>query len=123
MLFTGFFSLSIGRYLISQGAHVGAVNSEGDTPLDIAEEEAMEELLQNEVNRQGNFEYRRVLYLCIYVFIWKLGLNCDCWSLFSKESCSILNVQLSLKRDLHNLTVNCNCFRLCAVLIYVLKPI
>ncbi|XP_010114886.1 PREDICTED: protein phosphatase 1 regulatory subunit 12A, partial [Chlamydotis macqueenii] len=40
-------------YLISQGAHVGAVNSEGDTPLDIAEEEAMEELLQNEVNRQG----------------------------------------------------------------------
>ncbi|NXB50141.1 MYPT1 phosphatase, partial [Leucopsar rothschildi] len=43
----------IGRYLISQGAHVGAVNSEGDTPLDIAEEEAMEELLQNEVNRQG----------------------------------------------------------------------
>ncbi|KFV45187.1 Protein phosphatase 1 regulatory subunit 12A, partial [Gavia stellata] len=47
------FSFSIGRYLISQGAHVGAVNSEGDTPLDIAEEEAMEELLQNEVNRQG----------------------------------------------------------------------
>lgn len=33
---------------------MGAVNSEGDTPLDIAEEEAMEELLQNEVNRQGN---------------------------------------------------------------------
>ncbi|KFP40146.1 Protein phosphatase 1 regulatory subunit 12A, partial [Chlamydotis macqueenii] len=47
------FSFSTGRYLISQGAHVGAVNSEGDTPLDIAEEEAMEELLQNEVNRQG----------------------------------------------------------------------
>lgn len=52
---------SIGRYLISQGAHVGAVNSEGDTPLDIAEEEAMEELLQNEVNRQGNFKYGRVV--------------------------------------------------------------
>lgn len=51
-----YFSFSIGRYLISQGAHVGAVNSEGDTPLDIAEEEAMEELLQNEVNRQGNFK-------------------------------------------------------------------
>ncbi|XP_009644581.1 protein phosphatase 1 regulatory subunit 12A isoform X1 [Egretta garzetta] len=45
--------LDIAEYLISQGAHVGAVNSEGDTPLDIAEEEAMEELLQNEVNRQG----------------------------------------------------------------------
>ncbi|XP_073397617.1 protein phosphatase 1 regulatory subunit 12A isoform X2 [Dendrobates tinctorius] len=45
--------LDIAEYLISQGANVGAVNSEGDTPLDIAEEEAMEELLQNEVNRQG----------------------------------------------------------------------
>ncbi|MGH0152665.1 UNVERIFIED_CONTAM: hypothetical protein FKN15_062919 [Acipenser sinensis] len=41
------------RYLIRQGADVGVVNSEGETPLDIAEEEAMEELLQNEVNRQG----------------------------------------------------------------------
>lgn len=46
--------LDIAEFLIGQGAHVGAVNSEGDTPLDIAEEEAMEELLQNEVNRQGN---------------------------------------------------------------------
>ncbi|XP_056654526.1 protein phosphatase 1 regulatory subunit 12A isoform X19 [Monodelphis domestica] len=46
-------SLPCTRFLIGQGAHVGAVNSEGDTPLDIAEEEAMEELLQNEVNRQG----------------------------------------------------------------------
>ncbi|KAM3926920.1 protein phosphatase 1 regulatory subunit 12A isoform 6-T6 [Leptodactylus fuscus] len=45
--------VDIAEYLISQGANVGAVNSEGDTPLDIAEEEAMEELLQNEVNRQG----------------------------------------------------------------------
>ncbi|XP_032768057.1 protein phosphatase 1 regulatory subunit 12A isoform X3 [Rattus rattus] len=45
--------LDIAEFLIGQGAHVGAVNSEGDTPLDIAEEEAMEELLQNEVNRQG----------------------------------------------------------------------
>lgn len=41
------------RYLISQGANVGVVNSEGETPLDIAEEEAMEELLKNEINRQG----------------------------------------------------------------------
>ncbi|XP_041442309.1 protein phosphatase 1 regulatory subunit 12A isoform X2 [Xenopus laevis] len=45
--------LDIAEYLISKGADVGVVNSEGDTPLDIAEEEAMEELLQNEVNRQG----------------------------------------------------------------------
>ncbi|XP_037099162.1 protein phosphatase 1 regulatory subunit 12A isoform X1 [Syngnathus acus] len=45
--------LGIAEYLISQGASVGVVNSEGETPLDIAEEEAMKELLQNEINRQG----------------------------------------------------------------------
>ncbi|AWO98209.1 putative protein phosphatase 1 regulatory subunit 12A [Scophthalmus maximus] len=45
--------LDIAEYLISQGANVGVVNSEGETPLDIAEEEPMEELLQNEINRQG----------------------------------------------------------------------
>ncbi|XP_073723560.1 protein phosphatase 1 regulatory subunit 12A isoform X10 [Misgurnus anguillicaudatus] len=45
--------MDIAEYLISQGANVGVVNSEGETPLDIAEEEAMEELLKNEINRQG----------------------------------------------------------------------
>ncbi|XP_061523628.1 protein phosphatase 1 regulatory subunit 12A isoform X2 [Phycodurus eques] len=45
--------LGIAEYLIGHGASVGVVNSEGETPLDIAEEEAMEELLQNEINRQG----------------------------------------------------------------------
>uniref|UniRef100_A0A8C7XI29 Protein phosphatase 1 regulatory subunit n=1 Tax=Oryzias sinensis TaxID=183150 RepID=A0A8C7XI29_9TELE len=45
--------LDIAEYLISQGASVGVVNSEGETPLDIAEEEAMGELLKNEINRQG----------------------------------------------------------------------
>ncbi|XP_063303035.1 protein phosphatase 1 regulatory subunit 12A isoform X4 [Pelobates fuscus] len=45
--------LDIAEYLISRGANVGAVNSEGDTPLDIAEEEPMQELLKNEINRQG----------------------------------------------------------------------
>ncbi|KAJ8348592.1 hypothetical protein SKAU_G00271810 [Synaphobranchus kaupii] len=45
--------MDIAEYLISQGASVGVVNSEGETPLDIAEEEAMEELLKNEINRQG----------------------------------------------------------------------
>ncbi|XP_060759770.1 protein phosphatase 1 regulatory subunit 12A isoform X2 [Neoarius graeffei] len=45
--------MDIAEYLISQGANVGVVNSEGETPLDIAEEEPMEELLKNEINRQG----------------------------------------------------------------------
>ncbi|XP_069760473.1 protein phosphatase 1 regulatory subunit 12A isoform X3 [Narcine bancroftii] len=43
----------IAIYLIGRGANVAAVNSEGETPLDIAEEEAMEELLQEEISRQG----------------------------------------------------------------------
>lgn len=38
---------------------MGVVNSEGETPLDIAEEEAMEELLKNEVNRQGGAQQTR----------------------------------------------------------------
>lgn len=46
---------------------MGAVNSEGDTPLDIAEEEAMEELLQNEVNRQGN-ENQSKWKTCVRIF-------------------------------------------------------
>lgn len=50
-------SLLDGRYLISQGANVGVVNSEGETPLDIAEEEAMVELLQNEINKQGEASF------------------------------------------------------------------
>ncbi|CAL1568452.1 unnamed protein product [Knipowitschia caucasica] len=45
--------MDIAEFLIVQGANVGVVNSEGETPLDIAEEEAMEQLLQNEINRQG----------------------------------------------------------------------
>lgn len=43
------------RYLIGQGANVGVVNSEGETPLDIAEEEAMEELLQNEIDQPARY--------------------------------------------------------------------
>ncbi|MGH0140230.1 UNVERIFIED_CONTAM: hypothetical protein FKN15_070891 [Acipenser sinensis] len=56
--------LDIAEYLIRQGADVGVVNSEGETPLDIAEEEAMEELLQNEVNRQAR-RGRCVTVVCL----------------------------------------------------------
>lgn len=55
-----FFAPPPHRYLISQGASVGVVNSEGETPLDIAEEEAMGELLKNEINRQGEVEGKGV---------------------------------------------------------------
>lgn len=41
------------RYLIEHGAHVGAVNSEGELPLDVATEDAMERLLKAEIKKQG----------------------------------------------------------------------
>lgn len=41
------------RYLIEHGAHVGAVNSEGELPLDVATEDAMERLLKEEIKKQG----------------------------------------------------------------------
>ena len=41
------------RYLIEHGARVGAVNSEGELPLDVATEDAMERLLKGEIKKQG----------------------------------------------------------------------
>ncbi|NXL85366.1 MYPT2 phosphatase, partial [Alectura lathami] len=45
--------LNIAEYLISHGAHVAAVNSEGEVPSDIAEEAAMKDLLLEQVKKQG----------------------------------------------------------------------
>lgn len=52
MLLTSFFFYFC-RYLIEHGAHVGAVNSEGELPLDVATEDAMERLLKAEIKKQG----------------------------------------------------------------------
>lgn len=41
------------RYLIERGAHVGAVNSEGELPLDVATEDAMERVLKEEIKKQS----------------------------------------------------------------------
>ncbi|GCB67074.1 hypothetical protein scyTo_0010195 [Scyliorhinus torazame] len=45
--------INIAEYLINNGVNVAAVNSEGEIPSDIAEESAMKDLLQDEINRQG----------------------------------------------------------------------
>ncbi|KAK6466615.1 protein phosphatase 1 regulatory subunit 12C isoform X2 [Huso huso] len=45
--------LEITEFLLQQGALVSAVNCDGDIPLDIAEDEAMERLLQDHVTKQG----------------------------------------------------------------------
>lgn len=46
------------RYLIEHGAHVGAVNSEGELPLDVATEDAMERLLKEQIKKQGDGRVR-----------------------------------------------------------------
>jgi len=41
------------RCLIDHGADVAAVNNEGELPLDLAEEDDMEDLLTDEIERLG----------------------------------------------------------------------
>ena len=41
------------RYLIDHGADVAAVNNEGELPLDLAEEEDMEDALTEELEKSG----------------------------------------------------------------------
>ena len=44
------------RCLLDHGADVAAVNNEGELPLDLAEEEDMEDLLTDEIERLGKFK-------------------------------------------------------------------
>ena len=41
------------RCLLDHGADIAAVNNEGELPLDLAEEEDMEDLLTDEIERLG----------------------------------------------------------------------
>ncbi|KAL3882574.1 hypothetical protein ACJMK2_028907 [Sinanodonta woodiana] len=43
----------IARYLLEMGASVSAVNNDGDLPMDICEDDEMEKLLQDEMDKQG----------------------------------------------------------------------
>ncbi|XP_071941670.1 protein phosphatase 1 regulatory subunit 12A-like isoform X1 [Antedon mediterranea] len=45
--------LEITKYLVDNGGNLSAVNSEGEIPLDLAEEDEIEEYLQEEIERQG----------------------------------------------------------------------
>lgn len=51
--FSDFCSLFF-RYLIEHAANVAAVNNDGELPLDIAESDEMEELLQEHIIAKGN---------------------------------------------------------------------
>ena len=43
------------RYLLNNGAHPALVNSDGDTPFDIADDEEVQDLLQGAIDSQGNY--------------------------------------------------------------------
>ncbi|XP_061415808.1 protein phosphatase 1 regulatory subunit 12A-like isoform X7 [Lethenteron reissneri] len=45
--------IDIAKYLIAHGANVAAVNSESELPLDITEDEALEDMLQEELSKHG----------------------------------------------------------------------
>nr|XP_033816695.1 protein phosphatase 1 regulatory subunit 12C isoform X2 [Geotrypetes seraphini] len=45
--------LEIAEYLLKHGANVAAVNCDGDVPLDISEDDCMENLLREEIAKQG----------------------------------------------------------------------
>ncbi|PSN38130.1 hypothetical protein C0J52_08225 [Blattella germanica] len=45
--------ISIAKYLIENGANVAAVNNDAELPLDIAESDEMEDMLQQNINAQG----------------------------------------------------------------------
>ena len=54
------FVVCIYRCLIDHGADVAAVNNEGELPLDLAEEEDMEDLLTDEIERLGKCSVLRL---------------------------------------------------------------
>jgi hypothetical protein len=44
------------RYLIETCANIAAVNNDGDLPFDICEDDDMEKLLQDEMDKQGEIK-------------------------------------------------------------------
>ena len=53
MIMPGHYFNFLYRYLMKHGASVAAVNNDGDLPMDIAENDEMEKLLKEEMDRQG----------------------------------------------------------------------
>lgn len=43
------------RILVENNANLAAVNNEGEVPLDLADEDEMDEYLSDEIDNQGDF--------------------------------------------------------------------
>lgn len=62
--------------MVKNGANVAAVNSEGEVPLNIAEDDDMIDYLTKEVKRQGNRHINNFIELwAVWVYLLKLLLG------------------------------------------------
>lgn len=76
---------SFSRYLLKKGANVAAVNNDGDLAIDIAEDEEMEKLLQEEMDKKGLLSrsfflmtWRTSYKICVnYVILFLFFFNAD----------------------------------------------
>lgn len=63
------FNMTDCRYLLKHGANVAAVNNDGDLAIDIAEDEEMENLLQEEMDKKGILIiFTTPLFVCFCLF-------------------------------------------------------
>jgi protein phosphatase 1 regulatory subunit 12A len=58
------------RYLIEHGASLSAVNSEGELPIDLADGDDMEELISDEMDKQGSssISHKKGHYMILFCF-------------------------------------------------------
>lgn len=94
------------RYLIEHGAHVGAVNSEGELPLDVATEDAMERLLKAEIKKQGKSNKCKVAcnrILCVSVLSVFLGpsIRQTCNPVTENQIFSVMSDDAKLKENFY----------------------
>ena len=62
-----YFSL---RYLIEHGGNVAAVNNDGELPVDIAESDEMEDMLQQQIDDIGRRNHcLNSIYINVYYYI------------------------------------------------------
>jgi ankyrin repeat protein len=47
--------VSSNRFLVEHGADIAAVNNEGELPLDLAEEDEMDEYLQDQLRKASEY--------------------------------------------------------------------
>ena len=95
--------------MIKEGANVAAVNNDGDLPIDICEDEVMEQMLQEEMGKLGKALNIWYMYKSNKKSSIKIDLRCNneinlkCVQIghwYSKEEVGVFGVQCHLKQDI-----------------------